>query len=141
MIFIDQAKCWAIAHIHRAKLFYKSFDKCCFASAHFSVEAQSFTGNVLQDFLGDFINLAELKGYFQGILFCLQNYKRNDHFLQRNPTMLIGIAVIAYIMVIVIGVSEEKVILGKNKTAAQVYIGQVDVLGILARQHILILIG
>lgn len=44
--------------------------------------------------------------------------------------MLIGVPIITYIMVVVIGVGKEHIVFGKNETAAQVYIGKMNVLRI-----------
>jgi hypothetical protein len=45
-------------------------------------------------------------------------YKRNDHFFQRNTSMLEGVSVITYIVVEVIRVSKKLILFNEQEYAA-----------------------
>ena len=55
--------------------------------------------------------------------------------------MLVGVPIITYVVVVIVGVGKEQVVLGKNIAAAQIYVGQMDLLWLLGRQNVLFLIG
>src|SRR5690606_31744960 len=58
-----------------------------------------------------------------------------------HAPVLIGIPIIAYVVVVIVGIGKEQVVLRKDIAAAQVDIGQLDLLGLLGSQYVLLLIG
>ena len=56
-------------------------------------------------------------------LFRVKNQKRNNHFFQRNSTVLIRIFIITHIMIVIVDISQEQVIFCKNIRATHIYGG------------------
>lgn len=73
-------------------------------------------------------------------LFWIQNREWNYHFFQRHSSMLVGISIVTYIVIVIIRIGEEQISLGKNKRAAHVYRRKPDPSRIHRCQYVLILV-
>lgn len=117
-IFVNQPEGRATGTFFTAKYPDQCFDQCGLTSAHCSMNRPDLGRCSLDEPMRDIRNLFFLIYYgFQGLSRC-EYYKRDDHLFQRNPSMLIGVPVVADIMIEIIRIGEEKVVFGKNKRAA-----------------------
>lgn len=66
-----------------------------------------------------------------GNLFWSHYHKWNNHFLQRNATVLVGISIITYIMIVIVGIGKKVIPFSKYEGTTHIYGWQVNFLGIL----------
>src|SRR5690606_18773663 len=74
-------------------------------------------------------------------LFRIKNQKRNNHFFERNTTMLIGVFVIVHIVIIIVLVCQKIIVFSKNIRTSHVNSRKLNFVCVFRRIHIFIFIS
>ncbi len=71
----------------------------------------------------------------------MQGYQRDEHLLHADSSMLEGILVILYVVIIIVGIGKEIIACGKDVGGAQVGTGQSGFVRVTYLKHFLLVVG